>query len=295
MKSIRRANAKVNRRTFIRQGVAGLGAAASVFSISLPAPAATAAITKAVVDPYRGLKVGVASYSLRKFKLDEALSMTRAMGVKYITLKDFHLPFKTSKAEREEARRKTEAAGITLLGGGVIYMKNDEQEIRSMFEYAREAGMPTIVAAPDPAGLDLVEKMAKEFNIRVAIHNHGPGDQRYPSPLDVLKLIQDRHELLGVCIDVGHTIRLGQDPVEVTRRCASRLHDFHIKDVTRADPSGKAIELGRGVIDLVGLMKVLLELKFPYHVALEHELSADNPIPGMVESFAYLRGILAAL
>jgi sugar phosphate isomerase/epimerase len=245
--------------------------------------------------PFHGLKLGMASYTLRKFSLDQAIAMTRQLGLKYITLKDMHLPMKSSSAERREAREKVEAAGLTLMGGGVIYMKNSEEEVRSAFDYAKDAGMPTIVCSPEPAALDTVEKMAKEYHIRVAIHNHGPGDKHYPSPLDVLRLVKDRDPLLGLCIDVGHTVRLGEDPVSAMEQCASRLYDFHMKDVTQAAANGAPTEVGRGVIDIVAVLKAFIRLKYEYHVALEYEAHADAPLPGLIESVAYMRGVLAAI
>ena len=284
-------NTSLSRRSFLGSGLLSVGA---LSTLQIPV-CALAGATKPVRDPFQGLKLGVASYSFRAFNLDATIAMTRQLGVKYITLKDFHLPYKTTPEERRAARQKVEAAGLVLMGGGVIYMDNDEAQVRGFFDYARDAGMPTIVAAPKPEALDLVEKMAKAYDIRVAIHNHGPGDQRYPSPLDVLALIKDRDSHLGVCIDIGHTVRLGEDPVAVMRKCGSRLYDFHIKDVTAANAKGGSTEVGKGVIDIVAILKTMLELKFNYHVALEYETNEKAPLPGMMESFAYMRGVLAAL
>jgi inosose dehydratase len=281
----------MNRRGFLKSGLGGTTALAAVTMGSR----VLGAVTKPQRDPMHELKLGVASYSLRNFSLELALTMTKQLKVKYITLKDMHLPFKTTTAERQAAAKKVAAAGLTLMGGGVIYMNNKEDEVRSYFDYAKDAGMPTIVSSPEPAALDLVEKIAKEYNIRVAIHNHGPGDTRYPSPLDVLRLVKDRDEHMGVCIDVGHTVRIGQDPVEAIEQCASRLYDFHIKDVTQATREGGATEVGRGVIDIPAILKTLVRLKWPFHVALEYETNGDAPLQGMVESFAYMRGVLATL
>lgn len=282
--------ATTNRRWFLRAGLLGSTALTAVCPRTI-----LGAVTKAPSDPFRGLKVGIASYSLRKFTLEQAITMTKQAGVKYITLKDVHLPMKSTQAERQEARRKIEAAGLVLMGGGVIYLNNNPDEIRQAFDYARDAGMPTIVGSPDPAALDTVEKMAREYDIRVAIHNHGPGDKRYPSPLDVLKMVQDRDRRLGICMDVGHTVRISEDPVAVLKTCATRLYDFHIKDVTEATAKGAAIEVGRGVIDIVAVLRSLLEVKFTGHLALEHEANADAPLPGIAESFGYIRGVLATL
>jgi len=279
----------LNRRRFLQSGI--------LASTALLAPAlhgtVSAAVTKPERDPCHGLKLGITSYTFRNFKLDQAIAMTKAAGVKYISLKDMHLPMKSSTAERQEAHRKVEAGGLTLLGGGVIYMKNNEQQIRADFEYAKDAGMPTIICSPDIDALDTVEKMAKEYDIRIAIHNHGPGDKKYPSPLDVLRLVKDRDAHMGICMDVGHTVRIGEDPVEVMHRCAERLYDFHMKDVSEATPKGRPVPVGLGVIDIVAVLRTLVQMKFPYHVALEYEEKADNPMPGVCESFGYMRGVLA--
>lgn len=284
-------NIQINRRNFLKS--AGLCAAVSCTWNSTPKM--EAALTKTASDPFFGLKIGVASYSLRKFPLEKALEMTSQMGVKYITLKEMHLPYTSTLEQLKAAQEKVKKAGLVLMGGGVIYTNNQEKDIRALFQYAKDAGMSTMVACPEPASLDIVEKLAKEFDIRVAIHNHGPGDKKYPSPIDVLNMVKDRGAHMGICMDLGHTVRLGQDPLPVMEQCARRLYDFHIKDVTKAEKDGANIEAGMGVIDLVAVLRFLKKIKFNDHVALEYEIKADNPFTGMVESFAYMRGVLAAL
>jgi inosose dehydratase len=283
--------ANLDRRRFLKAGVLGSATLAIVEARN----SLVAAVTKPPRPAYQGLKLGVASYTFRKFTLEQAIAMSRQAGAGYISLKDFHLPYKSIPAERQEARKKIENAGLVLISGGVIYMKNNEEEVRNFFEYAKDTGMPTIVSSPDIDALDTVEKMAKEYNIRVAIHNHGPGDKKYPSPLDVLRLVKDRDERMGICIDVGHTVRLGEDPVEVIKQCAGRLYDFHIKDVTEAAPKGKATEVGLGVIDIVGVLKTLVHLQYAFHVGLEYEDNETDPMTGVIESFGYMRGVLAAI
>jgi sugar phosphate isomerase/epimerase len=221
--------------------------------------------------------------------------MTVQTGLKYINLKDTHLPLTSTAAECAATVAKIKEAGLTLMGGGVIYLKKDNHQIRGVFEYARNAGMPMIVCSPEPEALDLVESMAKEFDIRVAIHNHGTTDKKYPSPLDVLKLVVSRDSRMGICMDVGHTVRLGEDPVKVISQCAERLYDFHIKDISEPNAKGKDTEVGKGIIDIVGVFKALVAIKFPGHIGLEYEAHADAPLPGVMESVAYMRGVLAAI
>ena len=158
------------------------------------------------------------------------------------------------------------------------------------------AAVKTMVCSPEPEALDTVEKLAKQFDIRVAIHNHGPTDKLYPSPLDVLKMVKNRDSRMGMCIDVGHTVRINQDPIPIMRQCASRLYEFHMKDVTSATPQGSPIEVGKGImVDIVTVLKELLKMKFKGHVALEYEANAPDPMPGVLGSYAYMRGVLAAV
>jgi len=284
---------KIDRRRFIQTGL--LGSAAALAAANL-GPNAFAAVTKPERDPDGGLKLGMASYTYRKFPLDEAIAMTKQAGFKYINLKDAHLKLDSTSAERQAARQKIEAAGLKLMGGGVIYIKNDEAQIQRVFEYAKDAGMPVIVCSPVPNALDAIEKKAKEFDILIAIHNHGPDmDKTYPSPLDILPLIKDRDPVMGICMDIGHTVRAGVDPVECVERCGGRLLDMHMKDVTKAAKEGKATELGKGVIDIVALLKALSARKFPYHIGLEYEANGDNPQPYVMECAGYLRGVMAAI
>jgi sugar phosphate isomerase/epimerase len=283
--------ATLNRRSFLQVGLLG---SAAIAAVNLPGTA-RADLTKPQRDPFDGLKVGMASYTLHKFTLDQAIAMTKSAGVKYICLKDVHLPLKSSTEQRKEAPKKVEAAGLVMMGCGVVYMKNQEAEIRDVFDYARDAGMPTIVCSPDPDALGTVEKMAKEYKIRIAIHNHGPTDKKYPSPMDVLKLIKDRDPLMGICMDVGHTVRIGVDPVAAIEECSARLYDFHIKDENAATPKGAPVIVGTGVIDIVAVLKALLKIKFSGHLGLEYEANADDPMPGVMQSYAYIRGVLAAI
>ena len=277
----------LTRRAFLAQGLAATSLMAAASPVSL-----FAADKEGLADPYRGLKMGMTSYSLRKFNLDQAIAMTKEAGVKYISLKDVHLPLKSTREQRREAQEKIKAAGLTLMGGGVIYMKNSEAEIKSIFDYAKDSGMPTIVCSPDPEALDTVEKTAKEYSIRIAIHNHGPTDKKYPSPRDVLKMVKDRHSLMGICMDVGHTVRIGENPVDVIKECASRLYDFHMKDVNAATTKGEPVEVGKGVTDIPGVLRALLDARFSYQVALEYEANGDNPMPGILGSYAYIRKVL---
>lgn len=245
--------------------------------------------------PAAPLKLGVASYSLRKFPLDRALEIAKALDVEYLNFKDVHIPRTDPPETIKAARAKIEGAGFTIVGGGTISMRNDEAQVRKDFEYARLAGMPLIVAAPSPDSLDVVERTAKEFGIRVAIHNHGPEDKFFPSPYDAYKLIKDRDKQMGLCVDVGHTVRAGVDPARAVVELRDRVYDLHVKDLRDLKDRDSQVIVGKGAIDFPALFRALIKIDFTGHVGLEYEIDADNPLPGMQQSLAYMRGVLAAL
>ena len=242
------------------------------------------------------LKIGVASYSLRSFPQTQAIAALKELGVRHVNIKDVHLS-RTEGADAIRAGRKAfEDAGITIMGGGTLTWKtNDEALMRKDFEYAKLAGMPLVVCSPNPDALDTLEKMVKEFDIKAAIHNHGPEDQWYPAPSDVLTRVQGRDPRLGLCMDIGHSVRAKADIVKSIADAGPRLLDLHIKDLTDKSDKDSQIEVGRGVLDVVGVFKALVAMKFAGHVALEYEINEKDPVDGMRESLAYMRGIAAAL
>ena len=278
---------EVSRRAFFG-AVAAAAAVPALGAAPAPSPKAAAAAG-------RTLKLGVASYSMRKFSLDQALEMARTLDVRYMTFKDVHIP-RTDPPETTRAlRAKIEAAGITIMGGGTINMPNDPDQIRKDFAYAKLAGMPLIYASPDPAALDFIETMVKEHDIKLAIHDHGPEDKWWPAPADAYKALAPRDQRMGLCIDIGHTIRTGTDPIQACVDCQDRLYDMHVKDLRVKTDRDSQVEVGRGVIDFPGLFRALIKMGYQGQVGLEYEIKADDPLPGMQESLAYMRGVLAAL
>lgn len=241
------------------------------------------------------LKLGVASYSFREFPLDRALEMAQVLGVRHMTFKDVHVP-RTDPPETTRAiRTRIERAGITIMGGGTITMPNNPAQIEKEFVYAQNAGFPLLYVDPDPAALDTIERLARQYDIRVAIHNHGPEDKRWPRPQDAYAAIKSRDRRLGLCIDIGHTTRTGTDAVNACRECGDRLYDMHVKDLASADAKESQVEVGRGIIDFPRLFRTLIELRYQGQVGLEYEINPSNPLPGMIESMAFMRGVLAAV
>ncbi len=246
-------------------------------------------------DSWHGLKVSVASYTLRKVPLDVCIKDIQRTGLKYVSIKDMHLPFNTTAQQRKEIAQRFKDAGITPLSCGNVGMKNDEASIRSAFEYARDIGVPTIVCAPPKEALPILDKMVKEFDIKIAIHNHGPEDKTFPSPKEVWDAVQPFDKRVGLCIDVGHCARAQVDPVEAIVKYRERLYDMHLKDISNTTPKGAPVEVGRGVLNIQGMLESALKIHYPYLVSFEYEKNDDDPLPGLMECVGYTRGILHGL
>lgn len=239
-------------------------------------------------------KVGIASYTFRKLSLDDTIKALQWLNLKYISVKDFHLALTSSAEERKLAVQKLKDGGITPLSCGNITMQNDEANIRQAFQYAKDCGIPTIVCSPHPDSMPILDKMVKEYDIKLAIHNHGPEDKRFPSPYDVWKAVAAYDKRIGLCIDVGHTARAKVDPAESIMKCKDRLYDLHFKDIDTTEANGNTIQAGRGVLDLPSILRALQKIKFSYLVSIEYEGQENNPLPAVAETIGYAKGLLAS-
>jgi sugar phosphate isomerase/epimerase len=284
----------VSRRTFFGAGLAGLAGAALTPSIPLdltPCPP-----LHNVERGNEGVRLGVASYSLRNFSRAQAIEMVKALGTPYINLKSVHLPYELTPAELAAARREIEAAGLEIVGGGVITFERDsDEDVEQYFAYAKAAGMPLIAAHADAQILPRLERFAKQYDIKVAIHNHGPEDKRFPSPYDALKHVRNMDRRMGLCIDIGHTVRTGTDVVRAIADAGPRLLDMHAKDLRDLTAKASQCIVGEGAIPIAAVFQQLQAIGYTGYVNLEYEIDADDPLPGMKQSFAYMRGALAGL
>ena len=278
-----------NRRQFLK--VAGAGAVAcaampprGALAVGRPGPAAGTV-------PFT---LGMASYTLRQFPVDQAIEMTKRLGLTRICFKDFHLKLDATPEVIAGTVAKVKAAGLDLYAGGVIYMKT-EAEVDRAFAYAKAAGFKMIIGVPTYDLLPYTNRKVQEYDIPVAIHNHGPDNPLFPTPQSAYERIASLDRRLGLCMDVGHTQRSGVDPAESAEKYFDRLFDVHIKDVSASTAQGQTVEIGRGVIDIPKLIKTLTRLGFKGTLALEYEKDAKDPLPGSAESIGYLRGVIAAL
>ena len=243
------------------------------------------------------VRLGLASYTFRNFDRAHLIGFMKQLHITSLNAKNVknHLPMDP----RREARALADysAAGIRLHAAGAIYFHKDQDaDIRAKFEYCKRAGIGVIVAGdPTPETLPRLEKFVKEYNIRIAIHNHGPEDTLWPSPLDVLKSIQGYDPRIGCCIDVGHTVRAGTDVVQAIHAVGPRLLNMHMKDLTNFHDKQSQVAVGEGRMPVREIFEALIAIRYPGFVDLEYEVHPDNPMPGVISSFAYMRGVLSGM
>lgn len=245
-----------------------------------------------------GLRLGMTTYSTRTLSLDDSIAVLKVLRLKNAAVFRAHCNWETATPDECRAvQKKLADAGIALTGTGVVNLPNDEAKCRKAFENLKAAGVPTMVCKPEPVALPLVARLAREYDLKLAIHNHGPEDKTYPSAADAWKAIESLDGRVGLCIDVGHARRAGDDPVAVIRKYASRLHDLHLKDTisSKGDMDFGSVEAGSGRIDLVGVLRALRDIKYSGVVTYEFDKVIANPVPGLAESFGYVRGVLRML
>ena len=238
-------------------------------------------------------KLGMAGYTFVKFDLDKTLETMEEAGVKYLCIKDFHLPFNSTDQQIKDFHSRLKSKGVTGYAAGPIYMKT-EAEIDRAFDYAKRVGVELIVGVPTYELLPYVDKKVKEYDFYYAIHLHGPDIELFPDADDVWNHVKNLDPRIGMCLDIGHNTRNGKDPVADLKKYHSRVFDVHIKDVTGNTKQGYSVEIGRGIIDIPAFVKMLREVNYTGVCSLEHEKNMDNPFMGIAESIGYFRGVIEA-
>jgi sugar phosphate isomerase/epimerase len=286
-------------RHISNRGLTRRGALAMSGAVAASTAFAEAATAESEEDTATGagdIRLGVCSYSFREFGRKLAIKMTAELGVAYVSVKDYHLPYTLTAAEIDKAKAEFKKAGLTIVSVGNTDLKDEDPSVlRRYFEYARNCGAGTMVAAPTHKTLPAVEKLAKEFNIQVAIHTHGPEDKNFPSPKVVLDAVRDMDPRMGLCMDVGHSMRAGANVVQEIANAGPRLFDIHMKDLKSGTDKDSQCAVGDGVMPVVAIFRQLKKIGYKGCVNLEYEINSDNPIPGMQRSLGYMKGVLAGL
>jgi inosose dehydratase len=275
-----------SRRQFFK--LAGTGMLAAGVS-SVYASSGISSLTENTKDIF---SLGMAGYTFKEFSVEKTIEMMNRVGITYLSVKDFHMPMNSTKEQIDSVIEKFKAAGINVYTVGVIYMKT-QASVDQAFEYAKMAGVKMIVGAPDYELLPYVEKKIKAYDFKLAIHNHGPDNPLYPNATDIWDHIKDLDPRIGICIDIGHTVRDGQDPSADIEKYSKRIFDIHIKDVDKATKDGKTVESGRGIIDIPKVVATLRKIRYSGKCSLEFEKDMKDPLPGIAESIGYFKGVMA--
>ncbi|MDR2146512.1 MAG: sugar phosphate isomerase/epimerase [Tannerella sp.] len=276
-----------DRRNFFKQSIAGV----ALLGVS-PLMAATGAdVLKPKKQPAANpFQLAMAGYTFVNFDLETTLKTLKRLDVHYLCIKDFHLPLDADEEKIKAFHAKCAEYEVTGYAVGPIYMKS-EAEIDRAFAYAKRVGVKLIVGVPDYELLPYVDKKVKEYDFHYAIHLHGPDIQTYPDATDVWEHTKELDSRIGMCLDIGHDLRNGCDPVADLKKYHTRVFDIHIKDVTDSTKAGHAIELGRGKIDFPAFVKMLRKVNYTGKCSLEYEKDMKDPFLGIAESIGYFRAI----
>jgi sugar phosphate isomerase/epimerase len=241
------------------------------------------------------IRLGIASYTFRNFDSAHLVDFMHQLKTPLLNLKDMHLPMTPLDQVATQAAAYRAAGFKLTAAGNVTFAKDDDDDIRAKFEYIKAAGIPIIVCAPTHENLPRLNKFVKEYNIKLAIHNHGPEDKNFPSPFDVLAAVKNLDPRIGLCMDLGHSLRAGADVVAAIHAAGPRLYDIHIKDLADASAKESQVAVGEGVMPVRAIFQALIDTKYAGNVDLEYEIFPKDPMPGVVESFAHMRGVLAGM
>ena len=239
---------------------------------------------------YEDFKIGVAGYTYRNYDIDQTLAFLKSMEVHYLSVKDWWLPLDSTKEQMDAFKAKCREYDVEPYILGPIYMRS-EAEVDRAFAYAERYGADVFIGVPNYELTDYMIKKVKDTGIKVAIHTHGPDGAPFPNIQKVAEVYKDPSLGIGCCMDLGHSVRMGEDIVKDIKKYKAWIYDIHIKDESEASKKGQTWEMGRGVMDFRPIVKVLRQIKYKGVVSLEFEKNGKNPHPGVAESIGYLRGV----
>ena len=271
-----------------------LGAAAGIAGLSAAGVAPASATIE--LEPW-GIKLGIATYTFRSFDRAKTIEMLKQVQAPWTSIKDgVHFAYNSTPQELKQVRAEFDAAGLKVTSAGNISLaKDDPGDIRQRFEIAKNLGLSMMVCIPTRSNIRTVEKIVKEYDMKIAIHNHGPEQPDFPSPQSVLEVVRDMDPRVGLCIDVGHTARTGVDVVESIALAGKRLFDMHVKDLGDFTKINSQCDVGEGLMPFPAIFKQLKKMNYQGCVNLEYEINAKDPLPGVLRSMFYMRGVLAGL
>ncbi|HSH95487.1 MAG TPA: sugar phosphate isomerase/epimerase [Roseimicrobium sp.] len=275
-----------------------------------------AAETQSAADQL-GWKLAIHSYTFQRFSIFDAIDKSAAIGVKHMSIsgsvnlvdadgkivKSSTTGISEKDAAAITAKLKEKGISTKFVNMGVVKPGIDEAKSRAIFEGAKRMGIDVLVAEPEVHDkmeelgpvMDVVEKLAKEYNIKVAIHNHPGPKNFYWKPETVLAAVKDRSPLLGACADVGHWVRSGLDPVDCLKKLEGRVIALHFKDLNEPGPKAHDVPWGTGISNAKGMLAELKRQKFKGAICVEYEYNWENSSPEIAESAKWFNATCAEL
>ena len=278
---------KINRRSFIKTGLAG-AALAAVGCKPNVAETPNEVKTTAADNKFH---LSCADWTFHLFDIDTALQTLQKCDIHHLCIKDFHLPLDATEEQIKAFHAKCAEYGVTGYGVGPIY-QNTEEEVDKAFEYTRKVGAKVMLSVPPYELLPYVDKKIKEYpEIKYAIHLHGPDLDVYQDATVIWDKVKDLDPRIGMCLDIGHDFRNGADPVADLEKYHTRVFDMHIKDETDNSKAGQCVEMGRGKIDFPAFVRMMRKVGYDGMCSLEYEKDMDNPFIGIAESYGYMKAV----
>ena len=241
------------------------------------------------------LNVGIQLFSLRGYPVDVALRHARDLGFRFVEFYPGMYPLNSTPEQIAAMNKQLEELGLSISAHGVNGFGGNAAANRKVFEFAKAAGIRILGADPAPEAFASLDELVKEFDIRIAIHNHGP-KHRYNKVIDVLQAIENHDDRIGACADLGHYIRSGENPVEVIRLLKGRLYGVHLKDFQDMQEKTKGVILGKGHLDVPAVFAALEQVGFPADgaLSLEYEENPQDPLADIRACLEAARSALAA-
>ncbi|MBC8618400.1 sugar phosphate isomerase/epimerase [Parabacteroides faecis] len=249
-----------------------------------------------------GWRLGMQSYSFHLFTLTEALDKTRELGLKYIEVYPGHklggkwgdrvFDFNLDAQAQKELKELAASKGIKIVGCGV-YVAEKSSDWEKMFRFAQAMEMEFITCEPALGDWDLVEKLSKQYGVRISVHNH-PQPSDYWKPENLLQAISGRNPSLGSCADVGHWRREGLDQIACLKKLNGRLISLHFKDIAAKKAGEKEqhdVIWGTGILDVEGMLKELKAQGFKGVFSIEYEYNWDNSVPDIQKCIIYFNKV----
>jgi sugar phosphate isomerase/epimerase len=249
-----------------------------------------------------GFAIGCQAYTFTRFTLFEAMEKTAAAGAKVIELpvgqklsaQDPNISFDHNCSDEvlDKVKAKLAECHLRAVNYGVIGIPQDETGARKIFDFARKMGLYAVITE-SVESLDTIEKLVKEYDIRVGFHNHPrqPNNPNYRvwDPQYILSIVKDRDSRIGSCADTGHWMRSGLKPVECLQVLRGRIVCSHLKDLDRMGPEGHDVPFGTGVADIPGILDELRRQRFAGNLSIEYEYNWTASLPEVAQCIGFVR------